>query len=188
LLNNAPHRDIAAILILCAIGLILCPTAKRSRRKITTASCHRRVNWRDGPRHCLCRDGPARVLAISRQCFAEMRPLPGCRAPLYVVNEAQAPIMRISGAPRVRCLVNGLLVVADAANEIAHPGDEAHLREYGRGRARLWSHVADLGDLTFRLLSGSVKLLAHRCASLASPTSFGNFRMPTRSPKLALLS
>jgi hypothetical protein len=42
--NNTRHRDIAAILILCAIGLFLCQTAKRSRRKISTASRLGRVD------------------------------------------------------------------------------------------------------------------------------------------------
>src|SRR6266436_2991042 len=56
-----------------------------------------------------------------------------------------------------RWLVDGLLVVSDAAAQFADPGYEAHLRKRRRGGARLWKHVArHLSDLTFRLLSCGV--------------------------------
>ena len=60
---------------------------------------------------------------------------------------------------------NGLLVIADAAAQIAHLGDEANLHKQRRGRARLWKHVdADLGDLTFWLLRRGVDFLANHLA------------------------
>jgi len=42
-------HDIGIRSNLCAIGLILCPTAKRSRRKISTASRHGRGVWGGQP-------------------------------------------------------------------------------------------------------------------------------------------
>ena len=53
---------------------------------------------------------------------------------------------------------NGLLVIADAAAQIAHPRHETHLRNRRRGRARLWKHVADFRDFTFWLLPGGVQV------------------------------
>ena len=44
----------------------------RGRRKISTASRHGRDGWGAARDTCISGDGPARVLAISRQCFAEM--------------------------------------------------------------------------------------------------------------------
>ena len=44
LLNDSPQRDIAAILILCVIGLILHCEAKPPK-KISTASRHGRGGW-----------------------------------------------------------------------------------------------------------------------------------------------
>jgi hypothetical protein len=57
---------------------------------------------------------------------------------------------------------NDLLVIPNAASKIAHPrDDEAHLRNRRRGRGRLWKHIiADLGNLTFRLLRGGVEFQA----------------------------
>jgi hypothetical protein len=63
------------------------------------------------------------------------------------------------GAPRDRGVWNDLLVIADAAAQFARSGDEAHLRNRRRGRARLREHVADLRDLTFRLLPSGIKFL-----------------------------
>src|SRR5215831_17430819 len=54
---------------------------------------------------------------------------------------------------------DGLLVIADAATEVAHPGHEAHFRNRRCGCAGLRKHIADLGDLTFRLLRRGVELL-----------------------------
>ena len=45
-----------------------------------------------------------------------------------------------------------LLVIADAAAQIAHLGDETHLLNRRLVGARPWKHVADLSDLTFRFL------------------------------------
>src|SRR5271163_3951743 len=60
-----------------------------------------------------------------------------------------------------------LLVIADAAAQIvADPGYEAHLRNRRLVGARSWKHIGDLGDLTFRLLLRRVdfraKYLARR--------------------------
>ena len=54
---------------------------------------------------------------------------------------------------------NDLLVIADAAAQIADPGREAHLRCWGFVRTR-----PDLSDLTFRLLIRVVEFLAKRLA------------------------
>ncbi len=54
---------------------------------------------------------------------------------------------------------NGLFVIADVADEVADLGNEAHLRNRGRGCAWLWKHVADLGDLPFGFQHGGVQLL-----------------------------
>src|SRR6516225_11528543 len=63
--------------------------------------------------------------------------------------------MKIQGAHRDRRVWDGLLVIADATAQIANPGNEAHLRNRCRVGARFGEHVADLGELTFRLLCGS---------------------------------
>src|SRR5258708_35738943 len=64
-----------------------------------------------------------------------------------------------------RWLVDGLLVVSDAAAQFADPGYEAHLRKRRRGGARLWKHVAlQLSDLTFRLLRRGVNCQTIRIA------------------------
>jgi hypothetical protein len=59
---------------------------------------------------------------------------------------------------------NGLFVIADAAAQIADPGHEAHLRRWGFVGTRPYPHVADLSDLTFRLLIRVVEFLAKRLA------------------------
>jgi hypothetical protein len=61
----------------------------------------------------------------------------GCRPP--------APHVSLSGG-------SALLVVADAAAQIADPGHQAHLRDWRLISAWPRKHVADLGYLTFRLL------------------------------------
>jgi class 3 adenylate cyclase len=42
-----------------------------------------------------------------------------------------------------------LLVVADAAAQIADPGHQAHLRNWSLVRARFWKNVVDLSYYTF---------------------------------------
>ena len=55
-------------------------------------------------------------------------------------------------------LGNGLLlVIADSAKNIAGAFDEAHFRNRCFVRTRLFSHIVDLGDLTFRLLPRGIK-------------------------------
>ena len=61
------------------------------------------------------------------------------------------------GAPQDRWVRNGLLVIADAAAQITHLGDETYLRDRRLVCAGPWKHVADLSDLTFRFLRRSVK-------------------------------
>src|SRR5258708_26673911 len=56
-------------------------------------------------------------------------------------------------------LVDRLLVVSDAAAQFADPSYEAHLRYRLCVGAWPWKHVADFGDLTFRLLRGSIEFL-----------------------------
>src|SRR5882757_2788358 len=56
-------------------------------------------------------------------------------------------------------LVDRLLVVSDAAAQFADPGYEAHLRYRLCVGAWPWKHVADFGDLTFRLLRRSIEFL-----------------------------
>src|SRR5258705_1964563 len=64
-----------------------------------------------------------------------------------------------------RWLVDGLLVVSDAAAQFADLGYEAHLRKRRRGGARLWKHVAlQLSDLTIRLLRRGVDCQTIRVA------------------------
>src|SRR6516162_894295 len=69
---------------------------------------------------------------------------------------------------RSRCAYSLLpcpsLVIADAAAKVGHPGHEAHLRNRRCGRARLRKHIADLGELTFRLLGGAVQFLSELLA------------------------
>src|SRR5271170_7967247 len=55
--------------------------------------------------------------------------------------------------------------MADTTAQIAHLGNEARLRKQRLLRARLWKHVLDLGDLTFRVLRCGVKLLAKHLSS-----------------------
>src|SRR5277367_4828863 len=60
---------------------------------------------------------------------------------------------------------NRLFIIADAAAEIiAGPRYEAYLHNGRIVGARLWHHVADLGDLTFRLLHCRVDFHAKRPA------------------------
>src|SRR5258708_6962520 len=61
---------------------------------------------------------------------------------------------------KCRRLVDGLLVIADATINIACPGYEAYLRHWLCVGTRPYKHVADLGDLTFRLLPRSQQLQA----------------------------
>src|SRR5262252_6690030 len=59
-----------------------------------------------------------------------------------------------------RSVRHGLLVIPDAAAQVAYPGNEAYLGNQWCGRARLWKHVAAcLGDLTFRLLCRGIDFL-----------------------------
>src|SRR6202030_3745681 len=53
-----------------------------------------------------------------------------------------------------------LFVVADAAGDVPHSRDEAHLRHRRFVRTRPWKHVADLADLAFRLLPRVKEFLA----------------------------
>src|SRR6516165_6854463 len=65
-----------------------------------------------------------------------------------------------------------LLVIADAAAEVvAGPGYQAHLRNGRLVGARPWKHIADLGDLTFRLLHRRVDFSAKHlaCCVLSDP-------------------
>jgi len=55
-----------------------------------------------------------------------------------------------------------LLVVADAAAQIADFGDESHLRNRRFVGTGPWPHVANLSDLTFRLLRRCVEVRAGR--------------------------
>ena len=58
--------------------------------------------------------------------------------------------------------MDGLLVIADAAAQVAYPGNEAYLGNQWCGRARLWKHVAAcLGDLTFRPLCRGIDFLTN---------------------------
>ena len=59
---------------------------------------------------------------------------------------------------------NDLLVIADAAAQIADPCREAHLLCWRFVRTRPYKHVANLSDLTFRLLIRVVEFLAKRLA------------------------
>jgi hypothetical protein len=58
----------------------------------------------------------------------------------------------------------GLLVIADAATQITDSGCEAHLRHRRLVGTRPYKHVANLSDLTFRLLIRVVEFLAKRLA------------------------
>src|SRR5258708_37755171 len=58
---------------------------------------------------------------------------------------------------KCRRLVDGLLVVSDAAAQFADPGYEAHLRYRLCVGAWPWKHVANFGDLTFPLLRRSIE-------------------------------
>jgi hypothetical protein len=61
--------------------------------------------------------------------------------------------------------IAGLLIITDAAAKIfVSPGYEAYLRNGRIIGARLWQHIADLGDLTFRLLNRRVHFRAKRLA------------------------
>ena len=64
-------------------------------------------------------------------------------------------------------LINGsaLLVIPDAATQVADPGHQAHLRNRRLVSAGPWKHVVDLGYFAFRLLVRGVEFLAKRLAS-----------------------
>jgi len=68
---------------------------------------------------------------------------------------------RCTPAPQYCGALNGLFVITDAAAQIADSGYEAHLRRWGFVGTRPHPHVADLSDLTFRLLIAVVKFLAN---------------------------
>jgi hypothetical protein len=53
---------------------------------------------------------------------------------------------------------NDLLVIADAAAQIANPGREAHLWNWRLVGTGPYKHVGDLSDLTFRLGPHSARL------------------------------
>src|SRR5271155_5952962 len=57
-----------------------------------------------------------------------------------------------------------LLVEADTAAKIANFGNETGLQNRRLVGARPWKHVADLGDLTFRLLRRGVEFRAKQIA------------------------
>ena len=57
-----------------------------------------------------------------------------------------------------------LLVIADATSQIADLGCETHLRRWSFVRTRPYKHIANLCDLTFRLLISVIKLLTKRLA------------------------
>ena len=60
---------------------------------------------------------------------------------------------------------NRLLIIADATAEISvGPGYEAYLRNERIIGAGLWAHIADLGDLTVRLLNRRIDFHAKRSA------------------------
>src|SRR6202034_4288787 len=60
---------------------------------------------------------------------------------------------------------NRLLIIADATAEMSvRPGYEAYLRNERIIGAGLWAHIADLGDLTVRLLNRRIDFHAKRSA------------------------
>ena len=59
---------------------------------------------------------------------------------------------------------NDLLVIADAAAQIANPGREAHLWNWPLVGTGPYKRVGDLSDLTFRLLIRVIEFLAKRLA------------------------
>jgi hypothetical protein len=59
---------------------------------------------------------------------------------------------------------SALLVISDAAAQIADPGHQAHLSDRRLISAWPRKHVGDLGYLTFRLLVSGVEFLAKRLA------------------------
>src|SRR5258706_15922052 len=69
-----------------------------------------------------------------------------------------------------------LLVIADATINIAEPGYEAHLRHRLCVGTRPYKHVADLSDLTFRLLARGIEFQAKRLAGgvLKGPSVLAN--------------
>jgi hypothetical protein len=67
--------------------------------------------------------------------------------------------------PQDRWFRNGLLVITDAASYVASPGYEGHLRNRFWVGTRLCKHVADLSELSFRLLRRGVLFLAKFLAS-----------------------
>src|SRR5580704_15892768 len=68
------------------------------------------------------------------------------------------------GAPTKSMVLERLLVIADAAAQIANPSHEAYLRNRFCVGTRLWKHVAHLSDLTFRLLHSGVLFQPKRLA------------------------
>jgi hypothetical protein len=60
---------------------------------------------------------------------------------------------------------NDLLVIADAAAQIANPGREAHLWNWRLVGTGPYKRVGDLSDLTFRLLIRVIEFLAKRLAA-----------------------
>src|SRR5215469_15977216 len=65
--------------------------------------------------------------------------------PRHPLESANLPAEQDTGAAiraaaSAQEIPDGLFVVADSTNEIAHLRDEAHLRDRGCGRAGLWKH------------------------------------------------
>jgi hypothetical protein len=73
-------------------------------------------------------------------------------------------IALLGARPAGRWAPGNLLVIADATSQIADLGCETHLRRLGFVRTRSYKHVANLSDLTFRLLIGVIQFLTKRLA------------------------
>ena len=72
--------------------------------------------------------------------------------------------MRRLGASQDHGAWNDLLVIADAAAQVASPGREAHLWNWRLVGTGPYKRVGDLSDLTFRLLIRVIEFLAKRLA------------------------
>src|SRR6516165_843535 len=101
---------------------------------------------------------------------------PACISAVSISVEDSAQHRLETSEPQLLCfaastLPADLLVIADAADEIADFGCEAHFRNWGRVGAWPSKQVADLGEFTFRLLRRSELLLAEGLAGgvLESP-------------------
>src|SRR5262245_14571415 len=85
---------------------------------------------------------------------------------------------------KCRWVSNGLFIMADAAAQIARLCDETYLLNRRLVGAGPWKHVADLTDLTFRLLRGRVEVRAilwgsgeylHRSGDTRVPIEAGRY-------------